>query len=74
MLDIAVWASSVPDKNRKNGRREVVLHKFYEKESSSPKVLEYGRAMELRCKITTLSQETIRRIKDIIESGIKGYY
>ena len=54
MLDIQVW-----DEHCSCGTK-IIRHQFYEKETSSNKVIDFKSAMPLRMKITTLSQEIIR--------------
>ena len=69
ILDFAVWSQREPDCTRENQTREAVHHTFYEKEVVSPKVIEYKSAMAIRVKITTLSQEIIRSLKNTSRSA-----
>ena len=64
MLDFQTWSSKVEDPTRPTGFRCKVSHKLYQKPCASKLVIMYRSAMPIRMKITTLSQETIRRMRN----------
>ena len=62
MLDFAVWRE---DDEKDDGEKEVVIkHEFYEKPVASKLVMMSRSALPQRMKITTLTQEIIRRQKN----------
>ena len=54
MLDICMWRQGM----------NIINHSFYEKDSASQKVMEYKSAMGIKTKVTTLTQEVIRRMRN----------
>ena len=53
MLDVKVW---------KNEEDNTVMHMFYEKEIASQQVMNAQAALPIKNKISTLSQEVVRRM------------
>ena len=63
MLDFQAWKVRTKDSTRTTGYKEVMLHKFDHKPCSSRLVLMKKSAMPDRCKIVTLSQEVVQRMR-----------
>ena len=57
MLDLSVWKESIGD-------QEIVKHAYYEKPCASQMVIMWDSAVPDRMKITTLSQEGVRRMRN----------
>ena len=64
MLDFQVWRQEYPDKDREGGKRTEIHYEFFEKPVATKLVLMEKNALPHRMKITTLTQEIIRRMKN----------
>ena len=54
--------------NEKGEREVIIQHEFYEKPMSSKLMMMERSAMPHRMKVTTLSQEVVRRLKNTARS------
>lgn len=66
MLDVKVWVERHEIENLRGERtsRQILLHEFYEKPIVSKLVMMNPSAMPQKQKVTTLVQETIRRLRN----------
>ena len=62
MLDFQMWKVTEDNPSNPGGSREALRYTFYEKPMSNDKVLVATSAMPHRVKISTLTQEGIRRL------------
>ena len=61
MLDFQVWKEEV---EQEDGTQTLLMHEFYEKKMTSKFVIMESSALPKRMKITTLSQEVVRRMRN----------
>ena len=64
MLDFQVWKEVVDDEEKEGAKKTNVMFEFYEKPVASKLVVMEKSALPHRVKITTLTQEIIRRMKN----------
>ena len=62
MLDFQLWKVREQDPKNPGGTRESLRYTFFEKTMSNDKVMEAGSAMPHKVKISSLTQEGVRRI------------
>ena len=62
MLDFKVWKEEYEEEG--HGKKTVINHEFYEKSVASKLVVMEGSALPHRVKLTALTQEIIRRMKN----------
>ena len=72
MLDFAVWKEVQEDQNRVSGKKTEIMWEFYEKPVASKLVVMERSALPHRTKITTLTQEIIRRMRNTSRKVGKG--
>ena len=65
MLDFQLWKTTEEDPDNPGGSREALRYTFYEKPMSNVKVLDEKSAMPHRVKISSLTQEGVRRLCNV---------
>ena len=66
MLDFKVWKEE--EKGEKDEKKTIIKHEFYEKPMASKLVMMNKSALPHRMKVTSLSQEVVRRLKNTARS------